>query len=908
MAADDGNNNGNTIVGDGLSKAHGEGKTYLGPIVADGNGLFDATMNVSGISVGEFVTATTRVAFKTSEFSSNKQVTIPIDVVGFKSIILTTDADTTSSITPGDTLTYTIQYVNTGTNPLNNFEITDLLPAGLTITGTGNQTVSVNGAGTSATKNSSYTGGVGATVSNLLSAGAVIAAGGVVTVTIPVTVNPGFSGTITNQASATGTGLDSPVLTDNAGATADLPATVTAAPYNVTIPGGSVAQSVAPTVDATTFSVSSSADLKLTKTAPTSVQAGSSMTYTLSLSNVGGASTSGTTSVKDTLPTGVTVNSGASGSVALSGAQAANWTCNSDASAPQSITCTSTTAIAATSGTSVFAFDVNVAATLTTDVVNQAKVFGGGDPGKPAVTSTGAITDCTAVSENTAGNAANAGCAYESTPVVNVAAFKSVKLTTDADSSGSITAGDTITWTVQYKNTGSADVTTFQLNDQLPGGTTITSTGGQTVTVIGTTSASNNASYTGAASGAVSDLLSATTTFKTGDILKVDIPVTVNSGFTGSLSNQVTGTGGNLSVAGVKTDNVDSTTAGLPSGVTVPTGSVVQTQTGTVDPTVVTVGSAVNVEAYKSVKLITDADASGGISPGDTLNYTIHYINLGPLVSNFQINDPLPTGITIAATGGQTVLAAGSGTGGTKNPAYTGAASGALSDLIAAGANLNIEGAFTITIPVTINAGFTGTIANQATGFGDQIPPVGIKTDNVGQTSDMSATVTAAPYNMSIPAGSIAQTITGTVDPTTFAVLAVTAPSLTLRKSVTPTGDQLPGTELSYIITFTNTGGSLAREVVLTDPIPIVTDFKIGSVTTDPGSTGLTIVVEYSNDYDSGTPTAATWTYTPVSGGGGAATNFDRDVKAVRWRVTAGFLSSITPDNSGEVGFTVIIR
>ena len=67
-------------------------------------------------------------------------------------------------------------------------------------------------------------------------------------------------------------------------------------------------------------------------------------------------------------------------------------------------------------------------------------------------------------------------------------------------------------------------------------------------------------------------------------------------------------------------------------------------------------------------------------------------------------------------------------------------------------------------------------------------------------------------------------------------------------------------------------------------------------------------MVEYSNDYDSGTPTAATWTYTPVSGGGGAATNFDRDVKAVRWRVTAGFLSSITPDNSGKVGFTVIIR
>ena len=658
---------------------------------------------------------------------------LTINVTGYKSVKLTTDADSSGSITPGDTLIYTLQYVNSGTGSSTNFQITDLLPAGIAIASTGAQTVTVSGSGTTASPNTGYTGGIGAAVSNLLTSGATLGAAGVITVTIPVKVNIGFSGSVINQASGTGTGLSTSVFTDNAGVTADLPSVVTSAPYNLTIPAGSVTQTITGTVDTTTFTVSGLPDLKLTKSAPAAVQAGGAMAYTMTVSNVGNGVTFGTTSVKDALPTGVTVNSGAAGSVTLSGAQAANWTCNSDAVSPQSITCTSTTAIAATSGTSVFAFNVNAADTLTTDSINQAKVFGGGDPNKATVTSTGVITACNAASESTSGSAANAGCAYESTPVINV-------------------------------------------------------------------------------------------------------------------------------------------------------------------------------KAYKSVKLITDADASGGISSGDTLNYTIHYINLGSLVTNFQINDQLPTGMTVAATGGQTVLAAGGGTGGVKNPAFTGAASGALSDLIAAGANLNTDGAFTITIPVTINAGFTGTIANQATGFGDQIPPAGIKTDNAGQTSDMSATVTAAPYNMKIPAGSIAQTITGTVDPTTFAVLAVTAPSLTLRKSVNPTGVQLPGTELTYSITFTNTGGSLAREVTLTDPIPIVTDFKIGSVTTDPGSTGLTIVVEYSNDYDSGTPTAATWTYTPVSGGGGAATNFDRDVKAVRWRVTAGFLSSITPDNSGEVGFTVIIR
>lgn len=329
---------------------------------------------------------------------------------------------------------------------------------------------------------------------------------------------------------------------------------------------------------------------------------------------------------------------------------------------------------------------------------------------------------------------------------------------------------------------------------------------------------------------------------------------------------------------------------------------------GEVEDYQVTIISVPVVAAYKSVKLTTDADASGSITAGDTLSYTLQYVNTGNGgATNFQITDLLPAGISITATGTQSVTVSGSGTTAAANTAYTGGVGAAVSNLLASGATLAVGGVVTVTIPVRVNTGFSGSVTNQASGTGTGLSAA-VFTDNAGVTADLPSTVTAAPYNLTIPAGSVTQTITGTVDPTTFAVLAITAPSLTLRKSVNPTGDQLPGTELTYSITFTNTGGSLAREVVLTDPIPIVTDFKIGSVTTDPGSTGLTIVVEYSNDYDSGTPTAATWTYTPVSGGGGAATNFDRDVKAVRWRVTAGFLSSITPDNSGKVGFTVIIR
>jgi uncharacterized repeat protein (TIGR01451 family) len=113
---------------------------------------------------------------------------------------------------------------------------------------------------------------------------------------------------------------------------------------------------------------------------------------------------------------------------------------------------------------------------------------------------------------------------------------------------------------------------------------------------------------------------------------------------------------------------------------------------------------------------------------------------------------------------------------------------------------------------------------------------------------------------------------------------------------------------LTYQIAFTNSGGSAAQQMTIVDPIPDNTDFKLSSATTSLGTTGLTVVIEYSNDYSSASPGSATWTYTPVSGGGSASAGYDRNVRAIRWRVTAGNLSHTAPNNTGEVGFTVKIR
>ncbi len=169
-----------------------------------------------------------------------------------------------------------------------------------------------------------------------------------------------------------------------------------------------------------------------------------------------------------------------------------------------------------------------------------------------------------------------------------VTGYKSVKLTNDADSSGSITPGDTVTWTISYKNQSTIAVNSFQINDPLPTGVTLTPTGGQTVAVSGTgTSATKNTAYTGASTGAVSNLLN-TATLNAGGVVTVNIPTVVTSGFTGTLSNQSNATGSSIPGTGTLTDNVDNTTS-VPAGVTIPTGSIIQTQTTAIDSTTATV-------------------------------------------------------------------------------------------------------------------------------------------------------------------------------------------------------------------------------------------------------------------------------------------------------------------------------
>ena len=90
-------------------------------------------------------------------------------------------------------------------------------------------------------------------------------------------------------------------------------------------------------------------------------------------------------------------------------------------------------------------------------------------------------------------------------------------------------------------------------------------------------------------------------------------------------------------------------------------------------------------------------------------------------------------------------------------------------------------------------------------------------------------------------------------------------PVLSLVKSCSnpascTTAAQAPGTDVTYSISFNNSGNALATNTIIFDPVPINTDYLLGSATSSPGTTGITFVIEYSAD------NGATWVYVPVSG------------------------------------------
>lgn len=273
-------------------------------------------------------------------------------------------------------------------------------------------------------------------------------------------------------------------------------------------------------------------------------------------------------------------------------------------------------------------------------------------------------------------------------------------------------------------------------------------------------------------------------------------------------------------------------------------------------------GDTINVKADLSV---TKTDGVATIAAGSTVTYIV--VVRSAATSTGASNGSIVTD-TVPATIAGVTWTCGSATLG----ATCGAASGS-GNSISTTANLPVGSSLTYTVSGTLSISASGTLTNTAT----IITPA----SGVSDPTDLSRT----------GAGNNSATDSDTI---------TAVPSVGLVKSVNPTGDQIPGTDLVYTITFTNSGGLAAQSLLIKDPIPNNTDFKVGSVTSSLGGTGLTVAVEYSNN--GGT----TYVYTPVSGGGGAAAGYDRNVTNIRWTFTGNL--PISPNNTGSVSFTSRIK
>jgi uncharacterized repeat protein (TIGR01451 family) len=344
-------------------------------------------------------------------------------------------------------------------------------------------------------------------------------------------------------------------------------------------------------------------------------------------------------------------------------------------------------------------------------------------------------------------------------------------------------------------------------------------------------------------------------------------------------------TGGATCGAASGSGNNISTTANLPGGGSVRytvtgtlstsasgtlsnTATVITPASGVTDPNDPTRTGANNNSATDTTTINPVADLtiakshSGNFTQGQTgANYSIIVTNsgLGSSSGTVTVTDTLPAGLTataIAGTNWTCVLATLTCT---------------RSNVLAPGLSYP---AITLTVNVAYNAPSSVTNTANVSGGGEV------------NTSNNSAT-----------------------DPTT--INTAVPPDVGLVKSVNPNDVQDSGSDLNYTVVYTNTGGQPATNFVLLDPntqnldplgrIFRNVDFKVGSMTSSPGTTGLVAVFECSNDGGS------TWTYAPVSGGGGAPAGYDRNVTNVRW-VFAGSLSHLAPNNSGSVGFIVRIR
>ncbi len=379
-------------------------------------------------------------------------------------------------------------------------------------------------------------------------------------------------------------------------------------------------------------------------------------------------------------------------------------------------------------------------------------------------------------------NPLNDYCANNSVDVIPttstfIDAKKTVELTNDADSSGDVTPGDTLTYTITLHNTDGS-VTGVVFTDNIPDHTTYVANS--------LTTSKGTADDSG-----LPQLVVNVGDMTSNENVTITFQVTVNSGTTNGtiISNQ---------------GSVDSNQT-----VPEPTDEDGNDSNGD-QPTDVVVGGSSNpasMYVWKYVELENDVDGDGNVTPGDVMGYWVVFENTGNTqLTGVTFNDTIPSGLT-----------------------YNGNSMASNGNLVINGDNVSLSDMivdvnsseyiyFEVTIDNWTAPPTSKTYQNQGLADSDQTDPV--YSDGNGDPSDGAQ-----------PTEFVAVTDASAASPQ----VDITK-SWELFADNTPTGDVNPGDELRYTITLNNNGSTSATNVRVTDNIPQYTSLVSGTVTTSKGA------------------------------------------------------------------------
>lgn len=194
------------------------------------------------------------------------------------------------------------------------------------------------------------------------------------------------------------------------------------------------------------------------------------------------------------------------------------------------------------------------------------------------------------------------------------------------------------------------------------------------------------------------------------------------------------------------------------------------------------------------------------------------------------------------------------------------------------------------TVQYLDGAGVDRTAAVTGTGHADS-------TLAPGASTVWTVNVTPALSTQGGTSHTVALTATSSGDPAVAdqvaAVTISTSPLLSLAKNV-DLASAAPGQDVTYtIVASTASGLGEATALVVVDTVPDEVGLQVGSVSFDPGTTGLTAAIQFSND------NGVSWSYVPAAGGCGAPLPYDYCVTHVRWELTG----TMPADQSFTVSF-----